>query len=418
MEIAICALNVSRAGGVNQYSFTLVDVFAEIADADSANRYTLIFDAAARDALAEYIDDRWSAVSIESAQGLAGRARDLKRLASARLPFSGALRRLRQRAARAFPRPMALGTRSRGDTSRLISQLGADLVWFTAPTTLGCEARVRYVMPVHDLQHRLQPHFPEVSDFGEWEAREHMYSRAVPQAFRIVVDSEVGRADVTSCYEIPPERVEVLPFLPSHDLARHADVGRDALRRHTLPSSYFLYPAVTWPHKNHASVVRAVAALKRKGVRVDVVFTGHAADLVSAHNLRSVMYAARVSGVAEQVHHLGHVSARELAALYRHAVALVMPTFFGPTQIPVYEAWSLGCPVITSDIRGTREQVGDAGILVEPGSVTQIANAMERLLFQPALRESLAKRGRVRQQFNTRDKFTEKVKQVLFQAGA
>jgi glycosyltransferase involved in cell wall biosynthesis len=73
-----------------------------------------------------------------------------------------------------------------------------------------------------------------------------------------------------------------------------------------------------------------------------------------------------------------------------------MPTFFGPTNIPVLEAWASDCPVITSDIRGIREQVGDAGLLVNPESPEQVAEAMHRVANDPALRDSLRKKGRAR----------------------
>jgi glycosyltransferase involved in cell wall biosynthesis len=82
-----------------------------------------------------------------------------------------------------------------------------------------------------------------------------------------------------------------------------------------------------------------------------------------------------------------------MSALYGIADALVMPTFFGPTNIPVVEAWSLGCPVLSSDIRGVREQVGDAGILVDPTDSHAIADAMYRLATNDALRVELRGRG-------------------------
>jgi glycosyltransferase involved in cell wall biosynthesis len=73
-----------------------------------------------------------------------------------------------------------------------------------------------------------------------------------------------------------------------------------------------------------------------------------------------------------------------------------MPTFFGPTAIPPVEAWSLGCPVITSDIRGIREQMGDAALLVDPRSVESIAAGIVRVWKEQALRKELVARGRER----------------------
>ena len=80
------------------------------------------------------------------------------------------------------------------------------------------------------------------------------------------------------------------------------------------------------------------------------------------------MNTARELKVDRQIRHLGYVPANDMAALYANAEALVMPTFFGPTNIPILEAWGLGCPVITSDIRALREQAGDAALLADPNS--------------------------------------------------
>ena len=70
-----------------------------------------------------------------------------------------------------------------------------------------------------------------------------------------------------------------------------------------------------------------------------------------------------------------------------------MPTFFGPTNIPLLEAWALGCPVLTSDIPGVREQMGDAALLVDPRRVDQLAAGIRNLWTDESLRASLARRG-------------------------
>jgi len=83
-----------------------------------------------------------------------------------------------------------------------------------------------------------------------------------------------------------------------------------------------------------------------------------------------------------------------MAALYALSTGLVMPTFFGPTNLPPLEAWHYGRPVITSDIRGIREQIGDAGLLADPKSPQQLARAMLELWRSDELGATLAGRGR------------------------
>ncbi len=84
-------------------------------------------------------------------------------------------------------------------------------------------------------------------------------------------------------------------------------------------------------------------------------------------------------GVENQVHYVGYVPDQDISAIYAEAAGLVMPTFLWTDQHTDYGSMGYGCPVLTSDIRGVREQAGDAGILVDPTSVEALADGMYRL---------------------------------------
>src|SRR5262249_48312964 len=85
------------------------------------------------------------------------------------------------------------------------------------------------------------------------------------------------------------------------------------------------------------------------------------------------------------------------------------PTFFGPTNIPILEAWAHGCPVLTSDIRGIREQVGNAALVVNPRSVNAIAEGIHRLWTDGSLCANLTRFGRQRLDSYTPDDFQERL---------
>jgi glycosyltransferase involved in cell wall biosynthesis len=118
-------------------------------------------------------------------------------------------------------------------------------------------------------------------------------------------------------------------------------------------------------------------------------------------------------GIEGQVRTLGYVSDEDVAGLYAGAVALVMPTFFGPTNIPFLEAWSLDCPVLTSRIRGIVEQVGDAAVTVDPKSVEGIADGIRKLWTHEPLRQTLIAKGRSRvRSHNPRD-FRRRLREII-----
>jgi glycosyltransferase involved in cell wall biosynthesis len=284
---------------------------------------------------------------------------------------------------------------------------------------MSFETGLPYVMAIHDLQHRLQPEFPEVSAGGEWERREYLYRNAVRRATTLIADSEVGREDILSCYgEVGavPDRIEVLPFLPAPYLAREPtqEERLEVRRRYRLPERYLYYPAQFWPHKNHLRIVEALSRLQP--LQVHVVLSGTATDRLRRRTLATAMEAATRLGVERQIHYLGYVADAEMSSLYAESSGLVFPTFFGPTNIPILEAWATGRPVLTSDIRGVREQVGDAAVLADPRSVDAIGEGMRQLWQDPALCAGLVEKGRVRLSRYTREDYSRRLLAILREA--
>jgi len=277
---------------------------------------------------------------------------------------------------------------------------------YPATYTLAFETGLPYVMAIHDLQHRLQPDFPEFSTEGftsaHWEQWEYLFRNGARYATLLLADSEVGKEDILNfygSYGVTPDRVKVLPFIPASYLA--ADVSNSERKRvqktHRLPERYLFYPAQFWPHKNHSRIVKSLALLSNlHGSKIPIVFCGSHAGRLRDQTFREVMALSHQLGMKDQIHYLGYVSDEDMSVLYTGATALVMPTFFGPTNIPVVEAWALGCPVLTSDIRGIREHAGDAAVLVDPRSVESIAEGIYKLWTDESLRMLLAGRGRSR----------------------
>jgi glycosyltransferase involved in cell wall biosynthesis len=93
---------------------------------------------------------------------------------------------------------------------------------------------------------------------------------------------------------------------------------------------------------------------------------------------------------------LGYCSTEELRSEYDHALALVFPSLYEGFGLPVLEAMTRGCPVITSRGTATEEVAGGAALLVDPLSVGEIEAAMARLAGDLRLAEGLRRRGRER----------------------
>jgi len=259
---------------------------------------------------------------------------------------------------------------------------------------------IPFLAIVWDLQHRLQPFFPEVSSDGEWEKRETFYSQVLERAAFVIVGTEAGKNEVQRFYGTPDEKIRILPHpTPSFALAKSA-TDAEQLAKYKLPRDYIFYPAQFWTHKNHAGIVKAVAHLKRTdNLRLPVVFTGS-----DQGNERHVHELVEQMQIEDQVFFLGHVSRETLRALYQNALALCYVSFFGPENLPPLEAFGLGCPVIAADVPGASEQLGDAAIRVNPSDELAIAGALKLVFQDKSKREELIRRGKERaRRFTGRD---------------
>jgi glycosyltransferase involved in cell wall biosynthesis len=306
--------------------------------------------------------------------------------------------------------------------SDYLSAHGIDLMIFPSSSSLSFECSIPYITAVHDLQHRLQPQFPEVSAMGEWHRREYLFRNTIRHAEAILVDSEVGKEDVLTYYGglTSPERIYPLPFVPPTGFEKQQITSeeREIIKtKYDLPERFFFYPAQFWLHKNHERLIHAVQQLRvQHHMEAPLILTGsktgpewEGRELVF-HN---AMLLAEQLGVSDIVRYLGYVPDEDMKVLYSLATALAMPTFFGPTNIPVLEAWALNCPVLCSDIRGIRDQVGSAGILVDPRDVSSITAGLLRLWQDADLRKILIVEGQKKIAAYSYDEFSRQVGKII-----
>ena len=275
-----------------------------------------------------------------------------------------------------------------------------DLVVYPVRAVAAVETRIPSLVSIHDLNHRVYTEFPEVRALGEFERREYYFRNACRHALTLLVDSETGRDDVLTFYGdtgLERDRVVVLPVLPASNVRTAvSEVERLSVRRrYGLTGDFLFYPAQFWPHKNHLRLIESLYHLKQgAGLAPTLVLGGSHSGSLRRHTFAAAMRTARRLGVDTQVHYLGFIPDEDMSALYAEAAALAMPTFFGPTNIPVLEAFAMGCPVVTSDIRGIREQTDGAAILVDPRSSEAIADGLRRVLTSSEERDALIRRGR------------------------
>ena len=267
-----------------------------------------------------------------------------------------------------------------------------DLVYFLSPSVWAQSLEIlNYIATVWDLSHRDDPEFPEVRWNREFESRDRTYSKVLPRATAVFVDSELGSKNVARRYGVDQERIHVIPFQPALATRRASNLNSvvSISAKYNLEVPYVFYPAQFWAHKNHVYLLEGLKCLEgHYGKRVGAIFSGG-----DKGNLTYVKgYVAKL-GLEDRVRFAGFVPNGEIPDLYLQSLALVMPSYFGPTNLPPLEAFRLGVPVLCSNKAGFREQVGNAALLMDLANPDSLARHLNHLLDDESLRVRLIAAG-------------------------
>lgn len=267
----------------------------------------------------------------------------------------------------------------------------ADLYILPCPTAFwGYLVDGPCLMTIHDLMHRYESNFPEASGNAHFRYREIHMENICKYSQGILSESNVGKEHIVTSYQASPEKIHVLPYVaPSHIRALTGPGDFNSL--YNLPQKYVFYPAQFWQHKNHSTLIRAIEIVRKEIPDIRLVLVG--AKKNAYQDIRKLVNQLRLN---DEVIFYNYIPDHDMAVFYRRARALVMPTFFGPTNIPPLEAFAAGCPVAVSNIYGMPEQVGDAALLFDPRSAQDIARVIKLLWENDALCQELIRKGKLK----------------------
>lgn len=310
-------------------------------------------------------------------QGLLGSAR---RAMLSRAPF---LRRIRSSLA---PRRVDTSV-PRSDGT--IERAGVDVMHFVRQAAFLTELPSIY--HPWDLQHL---HLPEFFTAEQLQQRDVTYRAFCEAAVRIVAASSWTKADLMRKMGIAEEKIVVIPVAHDVETAPPPTAADLAAARaaFNLPDRFLLYPAQTWPHKNHIRLFEAIAHLRDTGGGlVEVVLTGYQNEHFA--EIRSLVRRLRLG---EQVRFLGFVTPLQVQALYRLAAGMIFPSLFEGWGIPIVEAFQAGTPVACSNVTSLPSMVGDAALVFDPYDLEAIASAANTLWSDEDARRQLKERGYAR----------------------
>lgn len=250
-------------------------------------------------------------------------------------------------------------------------------------------SRAPSVVTIHDLSFLLSP------QHAHPRLRAYLTAavpRSLQRASAVIAVSEQVRREVIEYYNLPPNQVVAIPHGVTSGLTAPADdQAQRTLARLGVREPYFLMVGTIEPRKNHLATLDAFALLASRYPDLSLVIAGRPGWLAEP-----IMRAIHEASARLPVRYLGPVADADLPALYARSVALVYPSWYEGFGLPVLEAMACGAAVITSEGGAPAEVAGDAALAVPPDRPEALAEAMERIVNDSALRGRLAKEGRRR----------------------
>lgn len=248
--------------------------------------------------------------------------------------------------------------------------------------------RGKTVMTVFDLTFKLYPETMKWTGRLWWQL---LGAAGFKKANAIIALSENTKRDLCIRFGVAPAKVQVV-YPCTRAIFKPQINPRQGLARYNLPERFILYVGTLERRKNIVSLIRAFALAKQKAhIAHDLILVGKRGWLY-----QDIFHAIDELNLRGTVLLLDYVPDIDLPKLYAAADLFVYISRYEGFGLPVLEAMACGTPVLASNVASLPEVLGDAGIMVPPDDVEQIANMMMQILSAPTLRQTLIAKGLAR----------------------
>ncbi len=282
---------------------------------------------------------------------------------------------------------------------------------YFSPDFLGSlRTKVPTIITLHDLAYI---HYPQYMDkLHHW-----YYQRYVPKyaskSKKIIAVSEFTKQDILKNFSSLKETNIEVVYNGAHDLYKPLSYkeAESVKETYTSGEEYFLFTSALHPRKNIINLLKAFVKFKRRQKsNFKLVVVGR-----MAWKSKEIEEAKYKMPYKNDVIWTGYLNVEELAKVTGAAYAMVYPSFFEGFGIPILEAMSCHVPAIVSNTSSMPEVIGEAGLLVDPNDVDDIAEKMMLIYKDEKLRESLKQKAITQKEKFTWDKSSEKLWDIMLE---
>jgi glycosyltransferase involved in cell wall biosynthesis len=250
--------------------------------------------------------------------------------------------------------------------------------------------KVRTVVTIHDLMYI---HFPEFFPWIDRVVYDQKIKYACKNADSVIAICEQTKNDLIEFYKVSPDKVTV-QYQAIDERYFGGDHSDYPLSKETLQKGYILGVGAFVPNKNFESLIKAFGRM-HKFLTQDLILVGFG----SPQTLNEYNEIAKEYGCEKRVQYLSNVTAEQLPSLYKRASLFVLPSFHEGFGLPIIEAMSQGCPVVTTGGGAHQESAADCAVFINPNSVESISEGMLQVLENKEKFQVLSDSGRDRAHF-------------------
>lgn len=229
-------------------------------------------------------------------------------------------------------------------------------------------------------------HFPEQFTKPIYYQLKNWTERSIKKATHILAISESTKNDIIKEYKIPREKITVTyPGIKKAPNTKHQTPN--IKKKYGIKGEYILFLGTLKPSKNIEGLLEAFAKLKKDQV-LNLVIAGKKGWMYE-----KIFEKVKKLNLEDRVIFTDFVPEDDLPALMAGAKVFVIPSFWEGFGIPVLEAMAVGTPVVVSNVASLPEVVGDAGVLVDPDDIEDIARGIKKVLEDNSLYNRLKRKG-------------------------
>ena len=238
--------------------------------------------------------------------------------------------------------------------TKAIKKYKLDIVFpYTKPQSFD----VPTIAYLYDCQHR---YWPDFFSQEELAYRDSYFQEMVNHHKKIIVNAQTVKDDLIKFFNARAEQIFVLPYTPKIDLRFYKDYSAQ-IKKYNLPARYFMMSNQFWIHKDHPTALRAFAEYLKTDSNMEFIFTGAMEDYRRPQYINELKQLVQDLHIEKKVRFLGLIPKEEQLQIMKGATAVIQTTLFegGPGGGSVWDAISLGIPVVLSDISTNKEVIGE-----------------------------------------------------------